>query len=92
MLVISEFPFNPALVPVHPAVSGFDLITSAVQQNYCIYTQLFDFGLQALKAIKFGHLASLEKTRLNYRQVHGYGSAHAAGWPCAANAALIPGR
>lgn len=92
MLVISKFSFNPALVPVHPAASYFGFIATAVQQNYCIYTQLFDLGLQALKAIKFGHLAVGGKTCLNYRQVYDPFCDHATGAGIPSNAALAPGR
>lgn len=70
MLVFSEFSCNPALMSGRPAASSASRIANTAQQNYCIYTQLFDFGLQALKAIKFGHLAMAEETRLNNRQVH----------------------
>jgi len=57
------------MISVRPAADSFYQTATSVQQNYCIYTQLFDFGLQALKVIKFGHLALTGKTRLNYRQV-----------------------
>jgi hypothetical protein len=34
---------------------------SVIKQNYCIYTQWFESGLQAPKAIKFGHMAQVKK-------------------------------
>jgi len=37
---------------------------TAIQQNYCIYTQLFEIELQAPKTIKFAHKERQKLTRL----------------------------
>jgi hypothetical protein len=48
---------------------GLPRTVSVIEQNYCIYTQWFESGLQAPKAIKFGHMAQAKTIRLNCLQV-----------------------
>jgi hypothetical protein len=75
MLIVSWFRYVYGLIQTRflfrflfRLLFGLLQTVSVLKQNYCIYTQWFEFGLQAPKAIKFGHLAQLKKTRLKCLQ------------------------
>jgi hypothetical protein len=64
MLIVSWFRYVYGLIQTRllfRLLFGLLQTVSVLKQNYCIYTQWFEFGLQAPKAIKFGHLAQLKK-------------------------------